>query len=52
MKAFLISVLIGLVAALIDTIPMMVRKMDKTFIVSAFFVWIILGIFILYPFPP
>jgi hypothetical protein len=46
MKAFLISVLIGLVAALIDTIPMMVRKMDKTFIVSAFFVWIILGIFI------
>jgi hypothetical protein len=46
MKNFLISLLIGLVAAVIDTAPMVIRKMDKYFIVSAFFVWIILGIFI------
>jgi hypothetical protein len=40
------SLLIGLVAAVIDTAPMVIRKMDKYFILSAFFVWIILGIFI------
>ena len=46
MKGFLISLLIGFVAAVIDTAPMIIRKMDKFFIISAFFVWIILGIFI------
>jgi hypothetical protein len=46
MKGFLLSLLIGLIAAVIDIAPMVIRKMDKFFIASAFFVWIILGIFI------
>jgi hypothetical protein len=46
MKNYLISLIIGLIAAVIDTIPMIIRKMDKYFIISAFFVWIVLGVFI------
>ena len=46
MKSFMISMLIGLVAAVIDTAPMVIRKMDKYAIFSAFFTWIVLGIFI------
>jgi hypothetical protein len=46
MKNFLISIVIGLIAAGIDITPMIIRKMDKHFILSAFFVWIVLGIFI------
>jgi hypothetical protein len=46
MKNYLISLVIGLVAAVIDTAPMIMRKMDKFFIVSAFLVWIVLGLFI------
>jgi hypothetical protein len=46
MKSYLISLLIGLIAAVIDTVPMIIRKMDKLFIISAFFTWIVLGVFI------
>ena len=46
MKSYLISLLIGLMAAVVDTVPMILRKMDKYFIISAFFVWVVLGIFI------
>jgi hypothetical protein len=46
MKNYLISLVIGLIAAIIDTVPMIMRKMDKFFIVSAFLVWIVLGLFI------
>jgi hypothetical protein len=46
MKNLLISILIGLIAAGIDIAPMIIRKMDKYFILSAFLVWIVLGIFI------
>jgi hypothetical protein len=46
MKSYLISLLIGLIAAVIDTAPMIIKKMDKFAIVSAFFTWIILGVFI------
>ena len=46
MKNYLISLLIGLIAALIDIAPMVIKKLDKFFILSAFFVWIILGLFI------
>ena len=42
----MVSLVIGLIAAVIDTAPMVIRKMDKFFIVSAFCVWVILGIFI------
>ncbi|WP_010253308.1 hypothetical protein [Treponema primitia] len=46
MKNYLISLVIGLIAAIIDTTPMIIRKMDTVFIISAFFVWIVLGLFI------
>lgn len=46
MKNILISLGIGLIAAIIDVAPMIIRKMDKSFIVSAFLVWIVLGLFI------
>lgn len=46
MKSYLISLLIGLTAAVIDIVPMIIRRMDNFFIISAFFVWIVLGIFI------
>ena len=46
MKSYLISLLIGLMADVVDTVPMILRKMDKYFIISAFFVWVVLGIFI------
>jgi hypothetical protein len=46
MKNLFISIIIGLIAAGIDITPMIIRKMDKHFILSAFFVWIVLGIII------
>ena len=46
MKSYLVSLVIGLVAAVIDVVPMIARKMDKFFIISAFFTWIVLGVFI------
>ncbi|MDR1315897.1 MAG: hypothetical protein LBK13_03390 [Spirochaetales bacterium] len=46
MKTFFISLAIGLIAAVIDTVPMIIRKMDNFFIISAFCTWIILGLFI------
>jgi hypothetical protein len=46
MNVFLISLLIGLAAAIIDIVPMIIKKLDKYAIVSAFSAWVILGIFI------
>jgi hypothetical protein len=46
MLNFLISLGLGIIAALIDVLPMIVRKLDKSFILSAFFMWIALGIII------
>ncbi|GHT59366.1 hypothetical protein AGMMS50239_05840 [Bacteroidia bacterium] len=46
MKNILISLAIGSIAAIIDITPMIIKKTDKFFILSAFLVWIILGIFI------
>ncbi|MDC7124212.1 MAG: hypothetical protein PQJ46_01505 [Spirochaetales bacterium] len=46
MTNFLISLALGLGAAAIDTVPMIIKKLDRTFIISAFFVWIALGIII------
>lgn len=46
MYNFLISLGLGLTAAIIDTAPMIIRKMDRTFILSAFFTWLVLGIII------
>jgi hypothetical protein len=46
MKNFLLSLLIGLAAAILDTLPMVIRKLDAAFILSAFSVWLFLGILI------
>jgi hypothetical protein len=46
MKNYLVSLVIGLIAATIDITPMIIRRMDRLFIISAFFVWIVLGLFI------
>lgn len=44
MSNFLISLCIGLGAALLDTLPMMVKKLDRMFILSAFSMWVFVGI--------
>jgi hypothetical protein len=44
MNHFLISILIGLAAAIIDCVPMIIKKIDIMFILSAFTMWIIVGI--------
>jgi hypothetical protein len=46
MYNFIISLLIGLAAAAIDTAPMIIKKLDTTFILSAFFFWMLLGFLI------
>ena len=46
MKGFFVSLLIGSAAGLIDIAPMVVRKLDSSFIVSAFLFWLVLGIVI------
>jgi len=43
MNHLLLSICIGLAAALADTIPMILKKLDKLFILSAFFMWLIIG---------
>jgi hypothetical protein len=48
MSKFLISILIGLGAGLIDIIPMLIQKLDRYAIFSAFFHWLILGFVISY----
>lgn len=45
MNSFLISLLIGLAAAILDCIPMFIKKLDIMFILSAFTMWVLVGIF-------
>jgi hypothetical protein len=44
MQQILISLIIGLIAAVIDTVPMILMKLDKMFIFSAFSFWIVMGL--------
>lgn len=46
MNYFAISILIGLAAGTIDVIPMIIKKLDILFILSAFTMWIVVGIFV------
>ena len=46
MHTILIALLIGLVAGLIDVIPMIIQKLDKTSCISAFIHYFVLGIII------
>lgn len=46
MNNFLIALCIGVVAGLIDAVPMAVQKMDKFACLSAFTHWFVLGLII------
>jgi len=46
MENILIALIIGVVAGLIDVIPMIIQKLDKTACWSAFIHWVVLGLII------
>ncbi|MBI9062202.1 MAG: hypothetical protein JEZ14_09445 [Marinilabiliaceae bacterium] len=46
MNSILIALLIGIIAGLIDVIPMMIQKLDKFACWSAFIHWVVLGLII------
>ncbi len=46
MNEILIALLIGIVAGIIDIIPMIIQKMNKYANLSAFFHWVVLGLII------
>lgn len=46
MNNFLIAVLIGLIAGIIDVIPMLIQKLDKNSNISAFIHYFALGLII------
>jgi hypothetical protein len=46
MSNFLIALVIGVVAATIDVVPMIIKKLEKTASISAFVHYLILGLII------
>jgi hypothetical protein len=42
----MVSLIIGLIAAIIDITPMIIKKLNKIALISAFSAWVILGVFI------
>lgn len=46
MKNIFIALIIGLSAAIIDVVPMIIQRIDKTACISAFIQWIVLGLII------
>jgi hypothetical protein len=55
MKRILIALIIGIVAGIIDVIPMIFQKLDMYSCVSAFIHWIVLGLiipFVTWPIKP
>ncbi len=46
MNQILIALAAGAVAGFLDCIPMIMKKLDPMFILSAFFMWLVSGIFI------
>ncbi len=46
MNEILIALIIGIVAGIIDVIPMIIQKTDKYANLSAFFHWVVLGLII------
>jgi hypothetical protein len=48
MKTILIALIIGFIAAIIDVVPMIIQKIDKSACISAFVQWIVLGLIIPY----
>ena len=48
MNNFLIALVIGIVAGIIDVVPMLIQKLDKFACISAFIHWVVLGLIIPY----
>ncbi len=48
MRMFLLSILLGVGAGIIDIAPMVLKKLDKYSILSAFIQWVVLGVIISY----
>ena len=48
MKNVFIALIIGLSAAIIDVVPMIIQRIDKSACISAFVQWIVLGLIIPY----
>lgn len=48
MTSFIIALLIGTVAGIIDVIPMRIRKLDNYTCLSAFLHWVVMGVVIAY----
>ena len=48
MSRLLISVLIGVIAGVVDVLPMLAQKLSKHACLSAFVHWIVLGVLISY----
>ena len=46
MNEILIALTIGIVAGIIDVVPMIIQKMEKTANLSAFAHWVVLGLII------
>lgn len=46
MTNYIIALCIGVVAGLLDAVPMVIQKMDKFACLSAFFHWVVLGLII------
>ncbi len=46
MNEIIIALIIGMVAGIIDVIPMILQKMEKTANISAFVHWVVLGLII------
>lgn len=48
MNDFFVALTIGIIAGIIDVIPMIIQKLNKYANLSAFFHWVVLGIIIPY----
>lgn len=46
MNNIIIALLIGIAAAIVDVVPMMIQKLDKYACISAFIHWVALGLII------
>ena len=46
MNSILIAITIGIIAGIIDVVPMIIKKLDKVSNLSAFVHWVVLGLII------
>ncbi len=48
MSKLIVSLIIGIIAGIVDVIPMIIQKMDKHANLSAFIHWVVVGVIISY----